>query len=125
MVQILIIEDDMNIRSNTAELLELEGYATLTAVNGKDGLNKIAGCSPDLILCDLRMPEMDGFSLLAHLGKNPEWKRIPFIFFSAKSEKMDVQKGFAAGADDYLVKPFELVDLLNAIQQCLLKGKIS
>lgn len=125
MAQILIIEDDMSIRSNTAELLELEGYLAVTAVNGLDGLKKVANCIPDLILCDLRMPEMDGLSLLAHLGQNENWKRIPFIFFSAKSEKMDIQKGLDSGADEYLTKPFELHDLLGAVQRCLLINKIS
>ncbi len=124
MSQILIIEDDMSIRSNTAELLELEGYLAVTAVNGLDGLKKIANCVPDLILCDMRMPEMDGLSLLAHLGQNENWKHIPFIFFSAKCEKIDIQKGLDSGADAYLTKPFELPDLLAAIERCLLKGKI-
>ena len=124
MVQTLIIEDDTDIRANTAELLELEGYGLTSATNGRTGLEQIAMLMPDLILCDLGMPEMDGFLVLAHLAKNLEWKRIPFIFFSAKSKKMEVQQGLDVGADDYLVKPFELPDLLGAIQRCLLKGKI-
>jgi CheY-like chemotaxis protein len=124
MARILIIEDDADIRTNTAELLELEGFVVCTASNGKKGLEEIEKLAPDLILCDLRMPEMDGFEVLAHLGKCPDHKRIPFIFFSAKSEKVDVRTGINAGADAYLIKPFELPDLLAAIQRCLLKGKI-
>lgn len=125
MARILIIEDDADIRSNTAELLEFEGFVVCTAANGKKGLDEIEKLVPDLILCDLRMPEMDGFEVLAHLGKCPDYKRIPFIFFSAKSEKVDIRTGINAGVDDYLIKPFELPDLLAAIQRCLFKGKVS
>lgn len=122
MIRILIIEDNSTIRENTAELLELEGYSTLTASNGRTGLEKIKLHIPDLILCDLRMPEMDGFTVLKHLGEQPGLKRIPFIFFSAKSEKKEVNQGIDAGADDYLTKPFELEELLASIEKCL-KGK--
>ncbi|MGO4917973.1 response regulator [Maribacter spongiicola] len=125
MISILIIEDDNDIRENTSELLELEGYVTLTASNGKIGLEKIISNVPDLILCDLRMPEMDGFTVLSHLGHYPHLKRIPFVFFSAKSEKLEIKTGIDAGADGYLVKPFELEDLLTIIEKCINKGKRS
>ena len=123
MAHILIIEDDRNIRENTAELLELEGYSVVTASNGRRGLERINQRIPDLIICDLRMPEMDGFSVLAYLGKNSALKQIPFIFFSARSEKIDIEQGLDAGADDYIIKPFELEDLLGTIERCLLKSK--
>lgn len=119
MVQILIIEDDNSIRDNTAELLELEGYTTIRASNGKQGLEQVGLNLPDLILCDVLMPEMDGFSVLNHLRETLAKERIPFIFFSAKSEKYEVEIGLDAGADDYLIKPFELVDLLASIEKCL------
>ena len=119
MINILVIEDDNAIRENTSELLELEGYATMTATNGKIGLEKIKRYLPDLILCDLRMPEMDGFTVLKNIGDYPDLKRIPFIFFSAKSEKMDIKTGMEAGADAYLVKPFEFEELLAAIEKCI------
>ena len=125
MIRILIIEDDLTLRGNTAELLELEGYGVTTATNGITGLQRIKQNPPDLILCDLLMPEMDGFTLLGHIGQNSELKRIPFIFFSAKSEKIDIKAGFDAGADDYLTKPFELKDLLASIEKCLYKSKLS
>tara|TARA_R110002050_G_scaffold286468_3_gene437035 strand:+ start:117197 stop:117574 length:378 start_codon:yes stop_codon:yes gene_type:complete len=125
MIRILIIEDDKSIRENTAELLELEGYAAVTASNGNTGLEKIKLHQPDLIICDLRMPEMDGFTLLKHLGEDSRLKRIPFIFFSAKSEKIEVRMGIDAGADDYLTKPFELEDLLASIEKCLQKSKLT
>jgi len=123
MIRILIIEDDKSIRENTAELLELEGYIALTATNGYTGLEKIKLQLPDLIICDLRMPEMDGFTLLRQLGEDSRYKRIPFIFFSAKSEKLEIQNGLDAGADDYLIKPFEFEDLLKSIEKCLVKIK--
>ena len=115
MTRILIIEDDVGIRGNTAELLQLEGYLVTTASNGRTGLEKIGCETPDLILCDILMPEMDGFAVLRHVGQDPDLKRIPFIFFSAKSEKFDLKAGIDAGADDYLTKPFELEDLVNLI----------
>jgi CheY-like chemotaxis protein len=87
MIRILIIEDNSTIRENTAELLELEGYSTLTASNGKTGLAKIKINIPDLILCDLRMPEMDGFTVLKNLGEHPDLKRIPFIFLVQNLKK--------------------------------------
>ncbi|WP_273568071.1 response regulator [Maribacter halichondriae] len=121
MPRILIIEDNNTIRENTAELLELEGYIALTASNGKKGLEVIKLHPPDVILCDLRMPEMDGFAVLGYLGKHRDLKRIPFIFFTAKTEKSEVKIGMDAGADGYLTKPFDLPDLLNAIEKCLPK----
>ena len=124
MIHILIIEDDKSIRENTAELLELEGYATTTACNGKMGLEKVSLCKPDLILCDLKMPEMDGFTMLKQLGQNHNLKKIPFIFFSAKSERMEVRMGLDAGADDYLTKPFEFEDLIAKINKCLQKSNL-
>ncbi|MBD0850184.1 response regulator [Maribacter arenosus] len=125
MKRILVIEDDLTLRGNTAELLELEGYEVTTATNGRTGLQRIKQNPPDLILCDLRMPEMDGFTLLGHIGQFSKLKRIPFIFFSAKSEKIDIKAGLDAGADDYLTKPFELNDLLASIEKCLHKNQPS
>jgi DNA-binding response OmpR family regulator len=119
MATILIIEDDRTIRENTSEFLEMEGYSIQTAPNGKVGLSKMAHFTPDLIVCDLRMPEMDGLELLGRLGKHPDLKTIPVIFFSAKSEKRDIRAGMDLGAYDYIVKPSDLEDLLASIQKCL------
>lgn len=123
-VRILIIEDDVCILENMAELLELEGYRVITASNGRDGLKKIKDHIPDLIICDLLMPKMDGLTLLQILGNHAELKKIPFIFSSAKSEKKDIKKGLDSGADDFLVKPFELEDLLASIKKCLTERQI-
>ena len=121
MTRILIIDDHETILENTAELLDLEGYETITASNGKEGLEKVIRMLPDVVLCDLLMPKMDGFAVLKRMGEHPDLKRIPFIFFSSKSEKFDIKLGLDSGADDYLTKPFELMDLLNSIEKCLLK----
>lgn len=123
MTRILIIEDDVNILRNTAELLQLEGYLVTTASNGRAGLEKIKLETPELILCDILMLDMDGFSVLGYVRQDPDLKRIPFIFFSAKSDVVDVNAGIAAGADDYLTKPFELEDLIASVEKCLEKQK--
>jgi len=116
---ILIIEDNRTILENTAEILSLEGYDVLNATNGKKGLEKMHTLIPDLIICDLLMPEMDGFELLLEVGKYPKFSKIPVIFFSAKTEKKDIKKGLDAGAADYIIKPFELDDLVKTIKRCL------
>ncbi len=116
---ILIIEDNRTILENTAEILSLEGYDVLTATNGKKGLEKMHTLIPDLIICDLLMQEMDGFELLLEVGKNPKFSKIPVIFFSAKTEKKDIKKALDAGAVDYIIKPFELDDLVKTIKRCL------
>lgn len=114
--KILLIEDDEAIRENTAEILELANYEVTTAENGKVGVRKSKEVKPDLIICDIMMPELDGYGVLYLLGKDPETSTIPFIFLTAKTEKSDRRKGMMMGADDYLTKPFEEMDLLNAIE---------
>ncbi|NBG66322.1 response regulator [Acidiluteibacter ferrifornacis] len=114
--KILLIEDDEAIRENTAEILELANYEVATAENGKVGVRKSKEVKPDLIICDIMMPELDGYGVLYLLGKDPETSTIPFIFLTAKTEKSDRRKGMMMGADDYLTKPFEEMDLLNAIE---------
>ena len=123
MVHILLIEDNVGVLDSTAELLELEGYKITTALDGKEGLDKIYDLRPDVIICDILMPEMDGLEVLKEIGKHPKFNRIPFIFISAKSEKGDIKNGLDMGADDYLTKPFELEDLLLSIVKSLHKRK--
>ncbi len=125
MVKIVLIEDYTDILEGTAELSELEGYQVIMAKNGKEGLEIIKRTPPGLIICDVRMPEMGGLALLACLGLEADLKRIPFIFYSAKSEKRDIQKGLDAGANDYGVKPSELTYLLASIEKYLSLGKPS
>ena len=122
--KILVIEDNYDMRDNIAEILELANYDVFIAENGKIGVAKAQEIHPDLIICDVMMPELDGYGVLYLLSKNPVTARIPFIFLSAKAEKEDLRKGMNLGADDYLTKPFEEMDLLNAIEGRLKKSEI-
>lgn len=112
---ILLIEDNDEIRENTAEILELANYKVSTAANGKLGVEIALAQKPDLIICDIMMPVLDGYGVLHLIGKNPELSGIPFIFLTAKSERADFRKGMEMGADDYISKPFTDLELLNAI----------
>lgn len=119
--KILIIEDNNDIRESTAEILELTGYEVLQATNGRQGVEMAQQFKPDLILCDIMMPELDGYGVLYMLNKNPETASTPFIFLTAKAERVDLRKGMEMGADDYLTKPFDDLELLNAIESRLNK----
>ena len=124
MKKILLIEDDVTVRENTAELLELSNYEVVTAPDGKKGVDKAKEEIPDIIVCDIMMPELDGYDVLTRLSEDSETKGIPFIFLSAKTEHKDVRRGMDLGADDYLTKPFEEEDLLSAIESRLAKVEI-
>ncbi|WP_019947377.1 response regulator [Hymenobacter aerophilus] len=112
---ILLIEDHDLIRENTAELLELAGYEVLTAANGKLGVEQALATRPDLVICDIMMPVLDGYGVLHIFNQNEELRGIPFIFLTAKTERQDLRKGMELGADDYLTKPFDSNELLNAV----------
>ncbi|HEX2607090.1 MAG TPA: response regulator, partial [Flavisolibacter sp.] len=114
MKKVLVIEDNPEIRENTAELLELSHYQVMTAANGKEGVAQALTHKPDLILCDIMMPELDGYGVLHMVQKNPELQRTPFIFLTAKAEATEVRRGMSLGADDYISKPFDPSDLLTA-----------
>src|SRR5687768_3014359 len=122
MKKVLLIEDNLEVRENTTEILELAGYEVITAPNGKIGVEHAQQEKPDLIICDIMMPELDGFGVLHILNKKPETSGIPFIFLTAKTEKTDIRKGMNLGADDYLTKPFDDTDLLNAIDARMRKA---
>ena len=119
---ILIIEDNLEVRENTAEILELAQYKVFTAENGKIGVETAIKERPDLIICDIMMPVLDGYGVLHLLTKNIETATIPFIFLTAKSEKSDYRKGMELGADDYITKPFDDTQLLNAVEVRLKKS---
>ena len=121
-LKVLVIDDNDDIRENTGEILELAGFEVFSANNGKVGLEMASSKIPDVILCDIMMPELDGYSVLHMLSKNKLTSTIPFIFLSAKSDRLDMRKGMEMGADDYLTKPFDDMELLNAIE-CRLKKK--
>jgi len=124
MKKILLIEDDVTVRENTAELLELSNYQVVTASNGLQGVEKAKEHIPDIIVCDIMMPELDGYGVLSSLSENNRTSHIPFIFLSAKTEHKDIRKGMDLGADDYLTKPFEEEDLLSAIESRMAKVAI-
>lgn len=123
--KVLIIEDNVQVRENTAEILELADFETLTAANGKQGVELALAEIPDLIICDIMMPELDGYGVLHILNKKESTRNIPFIFMTAKSDKSDIRKGMNMGADDYLTKPFDDTELLDAVGIRLNKAEIA
>jgi DNA-binding response OmpR family regulator len=120
MKKVLIIEYNKDVRENTADILELANYNVSTAENGKIGVDLAKRLLPDVIVCDIMMPELDGYEVLQTLSRDSKTARIPFIFLTAKTEKTDMRKGMNLGADDYLTKPFSETELLEAIE-CRLK----
>ncbi len=124
MKTILLIEDDTALRENTAELLELSDYKVITSPNGKVGIVKAKEEKPDIIVCDIMMPEVDGYGVLEALANDKTTNQIPFIFLSAKTEHKEIRKGMDLGADDYLTKPFDEEELLSAIESRLAKAQI-
>lgn len=124
MKTILLIEDDSVLRENTAELLELSGYKVITAPNGEEGVGMAIKTIPDIVVCDIMMPVLDGYGVLSALAKDNATKHIPFIFLSAKTERKDVRKGMDLGADDYITKPFTENELVSAIESRLAKAAI-
>ena len=115
MKTILLIEDNDLIRESTAEILELAGYHVVTAANGKLGVEQARQQRPDLVICDIMMPVLDGYGVLGIFNEDPQLAGIPFIFLTAKTERVDQRRGMELGADDYLTKPFEESELLSAI----------
>ena len=124
MSKVLLIEDDQVLRENTAELLELSNFEVITACNGVEGLSIAHSEHPDIIVCDIMMPKLDGYAVLEELSDKITTKYIPFIFLSAKTERQDVRKGMNLGADDYITKPFTEDELLSAIESRLAKASI-
>lgn len=114
--KLLIIEDETQLRVNTAELLELSGYQVFTAESGREGIQAALAGKPDLVLCDIMMPGMDGYGVLQIFSHHPELMHIPFIFLTARAERADLRKGMELGADDYLTKPFGEAELISAIE---------
>ncbi|MEO9892331.1 response regulator [Aurantibacter sp.] len=124
MKKVLLIEDDLSLRENTAEILELSGYEVSMAPNGKIGVAIAKKDLPNIIVCDIMMPELDGYGVLKELSIDENTKHIPFIFLSAKTERSEIRKGMDLGADDYLTKPFEEEELLSALESRLAKAEL-
>lgn len=124
MIKVLVIEDEKNIRENILELLQAENIQGIGASNGKIGVKLAREHKPDLIICDLMMPELDGYGVLTELKNDPKTATIPLIFLTAKETKDDIRKGMNLGADDYLTKPCTPEELLTAIATRLERNKI-
>jgi CRP/FNR family cyclic AMP-dependent transcriptional regulator len=124
MKTILLIEDNDDIRENMAEILELANYKVVTAADGKQGVAMAFEHKPDLIVCDIMMPVLDGYGVLHMIQKNEALSSVPFIFMTAKAERSEVRKGMEMGADDYITKPFNGTELLNAVESRLKKTEL-
>jgi len=116
MKKLLVIEDNKEMLENIAEMLELFNYIVIKAPNASTGLELVAKEKPDLVICDIMLPDFDGYKVLQIMEDNPATKGTPFIFLTAKTEKSDIRKGMNLGADDYLTKPFDKADLINAVE---------
>lgn len=124
MAKILVIEDEETVRENILELLDAEGFDAIAAENGRIGLARAQQHIPDLILCDIRMPELDGYGVLTALRSESKTAGIPFIFLSAKAAKTDLSLGRELGANAYITKPFTLTELLDTIERTLLPSSL-
>ena len=116
---ILLLEDNDLIRDNTIEILELSGYEVVAAENGVKGIELLQSTKPDLILCDILMPQMDGYDFFTITRKQDLFSSIPFIFLTAYSEKKDVEKALEMGARDYIIKPFDADQLIQTVEKYL------
>ncbi len=119
MQRILFIEDDDDIRDNVVELLEAEGLTTLSASTGEEGLRLALESPPDLILCDITLPGMDGYAVIRAVSEYPQTEGVPFVFVSARAERADIRHGMNLGADDYITKPFARAELLETVRSRL------
>ncbi|WP_034923883.1 response regulator [Gillisia sp. CAL575] len=124
MKRILIVEDDAALRENTAKLLALENFEVITAANCSEGIRLARESNPDIIICDILMPEKDGFNVLKEFSSNDHTRHIPFIFLSAKTNHKEIRLGMDFGADDYIIKPFDEEELLSAIKSRMAKVHI-
>jgi|FLYN01.1.fsa_nt_gi DNA-binding response OmpR family regulator len=116
---ILLVEDSIPLLRNAAFLLEIAGYRVMTATNGQEGMDSLLRQRPDLIISDIEMPQMDGYQFLQKVRADRRWRSIPFILVSSKYELDDLMYGLDLGADDYLPKPYDIYDLLDAIRRTL------
>lgn len=120
---ILVIEDEYEIRMDLIKTLRLSDYDTLDASNGKTGIELAKKNMPDLIISDIMMPEIDGYTVLSELQDNPDTSNIPFLFISAKSDHINVREGMTLGADDYITKPYDINELIDAVEVRLKKSE--
>lgn len=121
--KVLIIDDEKDLADSIAEFLELKGYHTAVCYNGQEALDKLNNFESDIIICDIAMPVMDGLELLTFIRSNDQWNHIPFIFLTARTTKEDMRQGMISGADDYVLKPFKLTEIDDAIKMRLKRSK--
>ena len=119
MATLLVIEDEAPLRANIVRLLTAEGYRVITAADGDEGIRRAREERPDLVICDILMPLVDGYGVLATLRSRPETAATPFIFLTASADKEDLARGLQSGANDYVTKPFKIAELLAAIRRRL------
>ena len=125
MCKVLVIEDDKLIQNNLFDLLTSEEYTVLCANNGIEGIEKVQSFYPDLIICDIMMPELNGFEVIERLQKDNDTAGIPFLFLTAKTDMENLRQGMRLGADDYLLKPFEIDELLESIKTRIRKNNVN
>ena len=123
MATLLVIEDEAPLRANLVRLLSAEGYRVIAAADGEEGIRRVREGRPDLVICDILMPLVDGFGVLASLRSQPETAALPFIFLTASADKEDLARGLRSGANDYVTKPFKIADLLAAVRKRLPDAK--
>jgi DNA-binding NarL/FixJ family response regulator len=123
-MKVLVVEDQTVMRENLVTLLELEGFQVTSAENGRRGVELALAAPPDLVLCDVMMPTLDGYGVLAELRQHSATQRVPFIFLTAKGERTDIRAGMNLGADDYLVKPVNQAELLDAMAARLERQRV-
>jgi CheY-like chemotaxis protein len=119
MATLLVIEDEVPLRANLVRILSAEGYRVIAAADGDEGIRRVREGRPDLVICDILMPLVNGFGVLASLRSQPETAAIPFIFLTASADKEDLARGLSSGANDYVTKPFKIADLLAAVRRRL------
>src|SRR5262245_4683385 len=119
MATLLVIEDEAPLRANLVRILSAEGYRVLAAADGDEGIRRAREGRPDLVICDILMPRVDGFGVLASLRSQPETAALPFIFLTASADKESLARGLRSGANDYVTKPFRIADLLAAVRKRL------
>jgi len=122
--QVLIVDDNENLRVVIAEILKSDGYGVITADNAEQAQTFLTNAPPDIIICDIMMPDTDGYQLYSQVKQNPKWASVPFIFLSALSEPAQIRTGKALGVDDYLTKPFDATELLAVIEGKLCSARV-
>lgn len=119
MATLLVIEDEAPLRANLVRILRAEGYQVIAAADGDEGIRRVRESRPDLVICDILMPRVDGFGVLASLRSQPETAALPFIFLTASADKENLARGLRSGANEYVTKPFKIADLLAAVRRRL------